>query len=161
MTFGCWIDAAASNSCRKRARNSSSVEAPGAITLRATSRLSGRCIARYTIPMPPRPATPRMTCSAKVAPMANSSMFARSYQPLDRKATGRLEDVRAQPVRGEEADKQRNERPHQRMHVARAPGAGHHRDVAEHAEADAGGDRERQRNARDHEEGGDGGLGPL
>src|SRR4051794_41743486 len=149
MTFGCWIDAAASNSLRKRARNSSSAEDPGAITFSATSRLSGRCIARYTIPMPPRPATPRITCSAKVAPMASSSMLCAVYQTAGR----RSENVVRQPVGREEGQEERDERPHQRVHLARPAGPRHDGDVAEHAEADARGDRERQRHARDHEKG--------
>ena len=57
MTFGWSSDAAVRTSTRKRRRIAASSISPGAMTLSATVRSSASCVARYTTPMPPRPAT--------------------------------------------------------------------------------------------------------
>src|SRR4051812_15357262 len=49
-----------------------SSSSPGAITFSATVRSSASCEARYTTPMPPRPAPSSMRCPAKTEPVASS-----------------------------------------------------------------------------------------
>ena len=107
--------------------------------------------------MPPRPATPRITWSANVAPIGE---LVHRCAGLSAPA-GRCDRVRTRSDSQSEAKNARNSgtSAHISGCTSRArPMADHHRDVAEHAEADAGADRERQRDAGDHQEGRDAGL---
>src|SRR4051812_13512913 len=76
MTFGWSIDAAIRDSRTNLRRIAMSCISEGAITLRATVRSSERCRARYTTPMPPRPATAWISWPAKTLPGAMSPITA-------------------------------------------------------------------------------------
>src|SRR3954465_5923789 len=82
MTFGWSIDAAVIDSCLKRSRKPSSAERPGAISLSATRRLRARCVATYTTPMPPRPASASILCPAKTCPISTWSAIGRPVPRL-------------------------------------------------------------------------------
>src|SRR4051812_21716521 len=73
MTFGWSIDAAVIDSCLKRSRKLSSALSSGAISFSATRRFRARCVATYTTPIPPRPATASIRWPAKTEPISTWS----------------------------------------------------------------------------------------
>src|SRR3954465_3042548 len=77
MTFGWSIDAAVIDSCLKRSRKLSRARSSGAISLKATRGLSARCVATYTTPMPPRPASASIRWPAKTWPISTWSAIGR------------------------------------------------------------------------------------
>src|SRR4051812_27500707 len=60
-TLGCWRQATASASVRKRARSAAPAWQPASTHLRATTRLRVMWRALYTTPMPPRPSSDRIS----------------------------------------------------------------------------------------------------
>src|SRR3954463_5166012 len=77
MTLGWSIDAAVIDSCLKRSRKPSSAARSGAISFSATRRLRARCVATYTTPMPPRPASASILWPAKTWPISTWSAIGR------------------------------------------------------------------------------------
>src|SRR3954452_2157679 len=108
ITFGWSIDAAVIDSCLKRSRKLSSAPSSGAISFRATRLFSARCVATYTTPMPPRPATASIRWPAKTDPISTWSamrgagcLLAGGEDRDDASAPAVLELHRARP-RGED-----------------------------------------------------------
>src|SRR3954471_12192490 len=77
MTFRWSIDAAVIDSCLKRSRKPSSAARSGAISFSATRLFKARCVATYTTPMPPRPASASILWPAKTWPISTWSAIGR------------------------------------------------------------------------------------
>src|SRR4051795_9388716 len=109
MTLGWSIDAAVIDSCLKRSRKPSSAARSGAISFSATRLFKARCVATYTTPIPPRPASASIRWPAKTWPIStwsatgrpSSRLLARRHDRDHASAPARLE-LHGAGARGED-----------------------------------------------------------